>query len=38
LPGAIDAQGVKAKYQNGVLEINIPKSTENLIKQIGVED
>jgi len=38
LPGAADAQGIKAKYQNGVLEINIPKSKETMVKQISIED
>ncbi len=38
LPGVVDAQGIKAKYQNGVLEINIPKSKETVTKQISIED
>lgn len=38
LPRAVDAQVIKAKYQSGVLEINIPKSKETVVKQISIED
>jgi HSP20 family protein len=38
LPGAVDAQDIKAKYQQGVLEVNVPKSKESVVKQINVED
>lgn len=37
LPSTINSQNIKAKYQNGVLEINIPKAEENLVKQIDIE-
>lgn len=38
LPGAVNSQDVKAKYQSGVLEINIPKAKETVLKQINIED
>jgi HSP20 family protein len=38
LPGAVDAQGIKATYQSGVLEVNVPKSKETVVKQISIED
>ncbi len=37
LPGSIDAQNVKAKSKNGVLEIIIPKAEKNSIQKIPIE-
>ena len=30
LPDNVDANGIKAKYENGILEISIPKDEKNL--------
>lgn len=38
LPSAVDAQNIKAKYRDGVLEINVPKAKENITKQIDIGD
>lgn len=37
IPGIVDAKDIKAKYQDGVLSITIPKTKENLTKEITLE-
>lgn len=36
LPKAVDANGIKAKFQNGVLNIEIPKAKEALPRTIEI--
>lgn len=37
LPDTADAEGIKAEYNNGVLEIEVPKQTKSLPRRIKVK-
>ncbi len=37
LPSAVNTEKIEAKYQDGVLEIAVPKSEEARPKQIKIE-
>jgi HSP20 family protein len=37
LPDTVDAENIKAEFKNGVLELNIPKTDNNISKKIEIK-